>query len=319
LAETFIHAGVGQARGGIDRPIARESTTGYPYIAGPSGKGAARDAFRRHWWLEKNDENGQPVRFASPAENLLFGPETGSAEVGGAGELIISDMRLLLMPVRSLNGACRYVTCPELIYRLLADLRRAGRTDSQVEELIRAAPHLVRNGGADRWKALTEHEEGSLYLEELCFTCEVLAGVGQLAMLIGRLLAAGAGMAAMIGRRLTIVSDDAFTWFAENALPTRMRNALENDTSKKVKDGALWSEEYVASDTLMYMLVGVRNSPDQEVSLPLNGQPNGESINMGGAFEHLLSAEKGYLQVGGNETVGHGWFRVQKFAPASPK
>jgi CRISPR-associated protein Cmr4 len=313
LAETFVHAGIGQARAAIDLPVARESTTGYPYVAGSSGKGAARDAFRRHWWVDK----AEGERAATLAENILFGPETGGADVGSAGELIFSDMRLLLLPVRSLTGACRYVTCPELIYRLVADLNRAGlANDSDAKDLADTAPALIPGNISE---ALSKTYAGHLYLEELCFKGARNTGVAKLAACVSKLLPPNSGMGAFIGDRLTIVSDDAFAWFAENALPARMRNALEGST-KKVVNGALWSEEYLAPDTLLYMLVGTRGSPAASVTLADEGQAgSGTPCKMGDAFGELMKKEKSYFQVGGNETVGHGWFRVSSFGGVPAK
>ena len=65
------------------------------------------------------------------------------------------------------------------------------------------------------------------------------------------------------------------------------RNQLnENKASQN-----LWYEETLPPDTVMYALL-------------LGGKP--ESL---GAVENLI-VQDGYLQVGGNATVGQGWFAV---------
>ena len=43
-----------------------------------------------------------------------------------AGELLVSDARLLLLPVRSLTRSYRWITCPHLLERYRRDLVRAG-------------------------------------------------------------------------------------------------------------------------------------------------------------------------------------------------
>ena len=92
LAETYIHPGTGQAAGAIDLPVARERTTHYPFIPGSSMKGALLDAARMDGFEKKRLKR-------------LFGSiETEDEEVVGAGQLLISDARLLLLPVRSLSG-----------------------------------------------------------------------------------------------------------------------------------------------------------------------------------------------------------------------
>jgi CRISPR-associated protein Cmr4 len=301
LAETFIHAGIGEASSSVDLPIARESTTRFPYIAASSFKGASRDAFRRHWGVDdpKTGERGP-----SKAENTLFGPaDTTGADIS-AGELLFFDMRLLLLPVRSLAGAARYVTCPELIYRFLADARLAGHEGDQAyEDLESAAQSLVP---PDWETAFVADTQPSLFLEELCFEGVLKnAEIGKLSIFAKRLVPSGDGLARMLGERLVVLSDDAFAWFADNALPVRMRNALEESGTKKVRDGALWSEEYLAPSTLLYTAVATRRAPGVAVDIPGAGKKN-----LLDAFDGLVAAERGYLQVGGNETVGHGWFRV---------
>lgn len=299
LAETFIHPGIGQAQSAIDLPVAREATTGFPYIAGSSAKGAARDAFRRNW-------NKGGLDKPTDAENILFGPADTTGKNVGAGALIVSDMNLLTLPVRSLTGACRYVTSPELIYRFYATLQRAGKESrDEVKELNEVAVKLR----PDRDQAIVKNGNDPLFLEELRFTAVPKpTEVEKLADCIAALVPATTGFGQALRDRLTILSDDDFAWFAENALPVRMRNALKDDGSKTVEDGALWSEEYLSPDTLMYMLVGTRGRPTKIIPWPPDQTtPQCTAVE---TFDKLLEADRRYLQVGGNETVGHGWFRV---------
>jgi len=98
-------------------------------------------------------------------------------------------------------------------------------------------------------------------------------------------------------QRLVLVSDDDFAWFARSALPVRMRNSLDDET-KTVKSGMLWSEEYLAPDTILYTLLGARGG--------------GATGNFDALKEALgiVRADGGVLQVGGNETIGQGWLEV---------
>ena len=86
LAETFLHPGSGQSDGAIDLKVAREAVTGYPYIPGSAVKGALRAAMC--------DGGEQKTRV-----DAAFG------QVDGAGSVLVSDARLLLLPVRSLTRA----------------------------------------------------------------------------------------------------------------------------------------------------------------------------------------------------------------------
>ena len=107
-AETSIHAGAGSALDVIDLPIQREAHTNWPCVFGSAVKGALRAC--------------ATARGAQHAE-LVFGPErTDSSEYAGA--LLVGDARLALLPVRSLTGHFRWVTCPAILDRLKRDAQR---------------------------------------------------------------------------------------------------------------------------------------------------------------------------------------------------
>ena len=89
LAETPIHPGSGQDTGFVDLPVARESATDYPVIVGSSLKGALRDRARQ--------ENLDDIE-------KIFGKHDN------AGQLLVGDARLLLLPIRSLTRSYCWVT-----------------------------------------------------------------------------------------------------------------------------------------------------------------------------------------------------------------
>jgi CRISPR-associated protein Cmr4 len=86
------------------------------------------------------------------------------------------------------------------------------------------------------------------------------------------------------------VTDKAFAWFAQYALPVQARNVLDEGT-KTSKN--LWYEEALPPDTLMYFVVGER----------ADGAATRIAVHLAG---------RRYLQAGGNETVGQGWFTVRR-------
>src|SRR5690554_1421315 len=88
LAETNVHPGIGQVSGAIDLPVAREKTTGYPVIVGSSLKGALKDTAEQHRLSGYTGLNLDQV----------FGGQNQ------AGAVAVTDGRLLLLPVRSLNS-----------------------------------------------------------------------------------------------------------------------------------------------------------------------------------------------------------------------
>ena len=82
-----LHAGTGHTPDIIDLPTARMKATGIPFVPGSSIKGVLRDA-RRSSDREKTE--------------AVFGPSDDPA--AHAGALVVSDARLLALPVRSFRG-----------------------------------------------------------------------------------------------------------------------------------------------------------------------------------------------------------------------
>src|SRR5690606_14440646 len=92
-----LHAGTGQGVGVIDLPIAREKATGIPYLPGSSFKGVLRDACSDRSTREE-----------------VFGPDTASPQ-SHASSVAFCDLRLLLLPVRSVAGTFAWVTSPYIL------------------------------------------------------------------------------------------------------------------------------------------------------------------------------------------------------------
>lgn len=281
FAETHIHAGEGQRYSAVDRPISREQTTHYPYIAGSSLKGALRAQYPDTDFAAKTrlfgynrDEDTAPI-------------DLNDANKETAGALIISDARLLLLPVRSNYGPCFHVTCPALLRRFEQDRARGGETTARMI----AAKLLSYEGDA----VLVSSGIGKLELEELEFQqseCPDLLGTIADAL---RLLGIGDDQINL--SRLAVVSDEAFTWLSATATPVRARNSLDRDTKTATK-GLLWYDETLASETVMTMMVGDR--------------VDGASATYLKEISHLANGSRHYFQVGGNETVGQGWVSFRK-------
>ncbi len=261
LAETFIHPGAGQTGGAIDLPVAREAATGYPFIAGSSMKGAMRDA----------------VRLDKESQERVFGTQ----DRGGA--LLVSDARLLLLPLRSLSSLYHWATCPHLLERFGRDLRR---TETGT------APADTPTVGQYRYLGAAGQQDAKLFLEERSFTAQSSSVNGPnldgWITSIARLIP-DAAACDRLPRQLIVLDDRDFAWFARHGLPVLARNQLDkNKTSEN-----LWYEETLPPDTLMYTTLAEHDSD------------SGGLAAMRTAFEH-----RPYLQVGGNATVGQGWFAV---------
>lgn len=226
LAETPIHPGCGRSMGVVDLPVAREAATDYPLIAGSSLKGALRDKAE--------------AQFPEDAVKQRFG------KADQAGDLLVADARLLLLPVRSLTGAYRWLTCPHLLERFRRDLARAGLTP--------LPPTLDVEPGS----ALTSGS-GHLFLEERQFRIQSPAEADATALVSAlKPLLAHVASGKRLAKQLAILHDDDFAWFVRYGLPIQARNELDKDGSKKSTN--LWYEETLPPDTVMYSLVIARQS-----------------------------------------------------------
>ncbi len=253
LAETPIHPGTGRSIGVVDLPVAREAATDYPVMVGSSLKGALRDKAEAIASVAVDDRFGRPDR---------------------AGDLLVSDGRLLLLPVRSLTGSYRWVTCPHIVERYLRDLTRTGLAPRPKVPTVSVGEAVGR--GSD-----------TLFLEERQFTVTE-PPAGQLVDALAPLVIHEVTRC-RLGSQMVVLHDDDFAWFVRYGLSIQARNVLEDET-KKSKN--LWYEETLPPDSLMYALV------------------LGRGDDALGALEMLFPEDDPYLQAGGNETVGHGWFAV---------
>ena len=267
LAETPVHVGAGRSSGFVDLPVARESVTSYPMIPGSGLKGAFREFARRKW---PDLEKGK----MSPEVKSIFG------EQEGAGNLLISDARLLLLPVRSLTGHYKWVTCPYILERLMRDVARskAGGGSSTIKAIESPTNgEIFSNGNVAGSK---------VFLEEREFTVEHEVDGGIITDL--KKLMPHDAVRERLENQIVVLSDDDLNWFAQYGLSVNARNVL-ND--KKTSEN-LWYEETIQTDSLFYTILFERGA--------------GAVDKMGGLFK-----DKPFIQLGGNETVGHGWFSLQ--------
>lgn len=275
LAESHVHPGTGQADGTVDLPVAREKPTGYPFVPGSSGKGAIKEAAL--------------ARGKKEAANGWFGQQEN------AGAVMVSDARLLLLPVRSLTGAYRWLTCPYLVERFVRDRHRG---KPSVAKRVFSFDALTSAGDAAAASPpVMAGGTGRLFLEERTFTIAAPPPDGLLELL-GETIADDQARR-RLKDQLAVVSDDDFGWFARFGLSIQARNCLQSDERDGDKANPktstnLWYEETLPPDTVMYLLLADRFGD------------SGAAREVAGLF-----GEAPYLQLGGNETVGQGWFLVR--------
>jgi CRISPR-associated protein Cmr4 len=294
LAETAVHAGVGTQVGAVDLPIQRERHTGWPTIYGSGLKGVLRDEAKAGGWSD--DE----IR-------IVFGPEPDlpgerQDERRAAGVLAISDARILLFPVRAAGMAFAWITCPLALARLARDAEHADLSE-RLPDVPETAEAGKRALVAPGWPG----GERGAFIEEFVYEATHSQELGELARWIARsLMPDGTAYAYWrdhLQRALALVHDDDFTDFTRHATEIVTRVRLK-DEGKTVEGGALWTEEHLPSDTLLYAVAAAWRSSD---AAP-------ESVRTSQAVMRRLGdlvRARSVIQIGGKETVGRGFVALR--------
>lgn len=281
--ETPLHAGVGSGLSSIDLPIQRERTTQYPMIQGSGIKGKLRSAA---------EDAHLPV-------DVIFGPSVdGGKGSEHAGALIVGDARILLFPVRSLNGVFAYTTSYDVLNRFKREIER------MYPESLWSVPSPVPNTVLVTSKTKSEvHSNKTIVLEEFSFNTEASSEVDTIAEWIATHalpdLGTGNYWPNKIKNSLVILPDDVFRDFALYATEVITRVRINRET-KTVDNGALWTEEHLPTDTLLYVPTYATHARNKQASL------SAEDI-----LKQVRSMGTNYLQLGGDETVGRGLVRIR--------
>lgn len=300
--ETPLHAGVGSGLSSIDLPIQRERTTQYPMIQGSGIKGKLRSTAAAA-------TKGKEATWKEEDVAVVFGPEKNGSEHAGA--LIVGDARILLFPVRSLSGVFAYTTSRDVLNRFLRDLNR---TEANLvwEFLSEETNTALVNKRVNRIAL-----DGTLVLEEFSFSAEKSDQVDKIAQWIAQNALPQTSEYAYWRQKvqdsLVILPDNDFRDFVVNATEIITRIRI-NREKKTVEKGALWTEEHLPSDTLLYVPIYATNS--RKAKNGANGKNEANPSDLSTATSILEKArslennQQGYIQLGGDETVGRGMVRM---------
>lgn len=261
FTRTPLHVGAGSSVGAIDQPVVRERHTQFPVIPGSSIKGVLADL-----WNEENRRNAEGIR--------LFGGTT--ADDAKAGSLLIGEGKLLAFPVRSAKGCFAWITCPLALSRFLRDAHQSF-----------PIPEFRETNRAFASEALLLGM--SVVFEEYALPCSGPVDSQIVKALEG--VCDDEVWKKGLTSKLAIVSDEMFAFFAKQACEIANHNCVDDETGV-VKNGALFNQENVPSETLFYSVFTFKNEGDAEV------------------LRAKLEEEKNLLQVGADMTTGLGWCSI---------
>lgn len=306
--ETPLHAGSGRGLAAVDLPIQRERITGYPLVQGSGIKGKLRD---EAWQLLQAIPDGK-AQFKT-----IFGPgnEVGGDPAEHAGALAPGDARLLLFPVRSLAGVFAWATSRDALARFFRDAATGKQPLEMVRNQAKVPLQLPAEPAFDQALVApgASVKTGSyVVLEEFSFTPVESPLVANIA----EWLAANALPATpeyeywrkKLPTSLVVLPENAFRDFTLYATEVVTRVRLE-DEKKTVASGALWTEESLPTDTLLYLpLQATRSRSYDKQGNRVSGVPNDWYDKGGGKkiLDFVRNLDLRRVQLGGDETVGRG-------------
>lgn len=264
---TALHMGVGQGVGVVDLPIMRAKATNLPIVAGSSIKGVLRD--------ELNITNSD--------KDTLFGKDK---DADFAGAIAFGDANLLILPIRSFAGVVAYATCPFILRQYKRDV--GGNN---------AIPELNNNRAwvIDDSNLLIDNK---VVLEDLDIVADKQTLADDWASQIAQAIYPNSDeWQNEFKKRFVILPDSILSFLADTATEIRTRIRINRET-RVVQDGALWTEENLPADSILWGVLGVSESRDKQ-----NKKTADELVA-------LLPTDEINIQIGGKHTVGRGFCRL---------
>ncbi|MBY6269759.1 type III-B CRISPR module RAMP protein Cmr4 [Parageobacillus thermoglucosidasius] len=291
INNTPSHVGAGGDLGVVDLPIQRERHTNFPKYESSSVKGSIKDAFIN---LAKKNK---ATRFG-PMDNNMVEEVFGKDEKADRISLIaFTDARILLFPIKSLTNVFAWITCPKVLSRFKQEMKLCG-----IEVPYRTPSNTVPIGS----DLVISKENKKIVLEEYTFEeIEENEDCTRWANWFAEHLFPSVSefeyWRNKIKKDFVIVSDEVFTDFVTLSTDVITRVKIERDKGI-VKEGALFTEEYLPAESILYSLV--MTAP------PLKQKDQDSKPSVFTDEEDVMSffaeALPEVIQIGGNATIGKG-------------
>ena len=292
-AVTPLHVGSGRSGGVVDLPVQRDPF-GYPVVYASSFKGALKSFCGEVYDLPLKD--GRLDCEKAKVCCCLFGPERGDET--GSGVVTVTDLIPLFVPVPSMDKGYVYVTSKYLLSRALDFLELGGDAE-------------LKNELTELLNCVQKNSKGTVKVD--------VAGVNRPICEVEVKLFNGLGVLAdKLKEGVVVLDDEEGSEILERAYVRVTRNSIDL-TTKTVKEGALWTEEYLPQGTIL--MGALIPSVPKDNKYCAEGSSN--NVCDGACFERKLgeflskvSGGKGdgvktfFINLGGKETVGKGIIKV---------
>lgn len=316
ICESPLHAGSGSDLGIVDLPIQRERHTGFPKIESSSLKGSIRQAF------ENIDSKKKDINYRTDLhrvfgfdnakefddnvlneknqklEELIKSTFKDTKDKEFSSAIAFTDARLLLFPVKSMKGVFAWITCPEVLNRFKKDL------DICKESIVN-----LPNDSSVASNNLIISSSNKIVLEEYTFEVTVNPETTKLAEYIADKIYGNSEKHSYwkekLKKDLVILSDNDFKDFVNLSTEVITRTKINNETGTvDSKTGALFTEEYLPSDSIMYSIA-------MTSSIFCNNK--GETFknnNSENVMKFFTDNIPDVMQIGGNYTLGKGIVKI---------
>ncbi len=314
ITETPLHAGSGSDLGIVDLPIQRERHTGFPKIEASSLKGAIRESFES---IDEFEVSEKTIEINKKSKNkdlyLVFGPEGDDVHAGAVG---FSDARLLLFPVKSMKGVFAWITCPKVLAQFKRDMEiaKSGKVEFPTFE-------FKENECYTNSKNLSFNDK--IALEEYTFSVKEIKNNFKIddkdfGIWLAENAAKNTQWSDKLKTDIVILNDDDFKDFVELSTEVITRTNIDNETGT-VKSGALWTEEYLPAETMMYSIAFASdlflNNDLRKKTYPDSKLVELKSTNEAEIVMEFLEKGLGelnnFIQIGGNATLGKGLTHIK--------
>ncbi len=306
--ETPLHAGSGDSLGIVDMPIQRERHTSFPKIEASSLKGALRESFEEKF-LKENPKRDHPRVLKA------FGPDGGDLNAGALG---FTDARLLLFPVKSMKGVFAWITCPKVLKQFSEDLKLSvkleisGQISSEEKKAVPLSDETSLGFGGNF--VLEEYTFGKAGKADLKIDGKPLAD-----WLADHLFTAGSYWHGKAKTDILLLTDDDFKDFVDLSTEVITRTKINNETGT-VQSGALFTEEYLPSESVLYSLVLASpeflNTTEIKERDEHGERKHRRPEKADGILKFFTDNLQPVFQLGGNATLGKGLLRTKIVSPA---
>jgi len=277
-----IHAGSGAATSAVDLPIQRERHTNWPHIQATGVKGAFRAHYRD---FKPNDQ----------LINLIFGSDKQDDwpenDDNLPGAISVSDAKLVAFPMRSNIAPFVYVTCPSVLKRLKTDFEYAGLTE--IEEITDVKKENAVSIGS-------QVLNGKIILEDA-----VVKIVGDSAKPFFQKTFPEL-------ERAVLISDEMYDYAVSSCTEVQTQIKIDSKTGA-AEEGGLRYQEFLPADSVLYAVLHYSRRDQAELGKKCDNPTLIElvkGLHASTVKQHVQDVINGFIQIGGDETLGKGICRL---------